>query len=70
MHHLPDEVEIADRLRHRLFRRAPAALVRILGRNCYTNGLKDVYEMLQLPTFVTQIGKLIDFKLLNDEIKI
>lgn len=52
----PDAEEKADLLRIRLFRHAPAALVRLVGRNSYMGSMKDVYDMLQLQTFVRQIG--------------
>eukprot|EP00210_Caulerpa_lentillifera_P002905 g2773.t1 len=52
----PDAKEVAEQLRVRLFRRAPAALVRLVGQNSYRNAMKDVYDMIQLKTFVRQIG--------------
>jgi len=51
-----DGPEVAENLRSRLFRHAPAALVSLVGRTNYMAAMKDVYDMLQLPTFVLQIG--------------
>jgi len=51
-----DAKEVADKLRVRLFRRAPAALVRLVGRNNYMKAMKEVYDMIQLKTFIRQIG--------------
>lgn len=51
-----DTREMAENLRTRLFRHAPAALVRLVGRRSYMGAMKDVYDMIQLPTFVRQIG--------------
>lgn len=51
-----DAAEVAEKLRTRLFRHAPAALVRLVGRHNYMGAMKDVYDLLQLPTFVRQIG--------------
>jgi len=51
-----DASDMAENLRTRLFRHAPAALVRLVGRRSYMVAMKDVYDMIQLPTFVRQIG--------------
>lgn len=51
-----DAVDVAEKVHHRLIHQAPPALVRIVGKGCYTNGMQDVYDMLQLPTFMTQMG--------------
>jgi sorting nexin-13 len=39
-----------------LFNRAPPALVRIVGRSRYTGAVKDIYHILQSPTFMAQLG--------------
>ena len=55
----PDAEEVARKLHDRLLLHPPAAivrLVRLLGRGSYMKAMKDVYDLLQLPTFVRQIG--------------
>ena len=52
----PDEEEMAERLRHRLIIQAPPAFTRLVGRGTYLRGMRDIHDMLQLPTFLTQIG--------------
>jgi len=39
-----------------LLRRAPTALVRLVGKGPYTEGVSDLYEMMQSPTFMRQLG--------------
>ncbi|GMH39284.1 hypothetical protein BSKO_07182 [Bryopsis sp. KO-2023] len=51
-----DAIDIAERVHHRVFAQAPPTLVRIVGKGLYTSGMQDVYDMLQSPTFVMQIG--------------
>ena len=55
----PDAEETAKKLYDRLLLHPPASiarLVRLLGRGSYMKAMKDVYDLLQLPTFVRQIG--------------
>ena len=40
----------------RLQTRAPPALLRLVGRQAYASGVQDVFDMLQSPTFVLQVG--------------
>lgn len=51
-----DEAEMAERLKHRLTGQAPPAFTSLIGRSTYQKGMRDIHDMLQLPTFVTQIG--------------
>ena len=51
-----DEAEMAERLKHRLTGQAPPAFTSLVGRSTYQKGMRDIHDMLQLPTFVTQIG--------------
>eukprot|EP00803_Ostreobium_quekettii_P004985 evm.model.scf_463.2 EVM.evm.TU.scf_463.2 scf_463:20967-31329(+) len=52
----PDEEEMAERLRHRLITQANPVFTRLLGKSTYLKGIQDLYDMLQLPTFMTQLG--------------
>ncbi|CAD7702485.1 unnamed protein product [Ostreobium quekettii] len=52
----PDEEEMVERMRHRLITQATPAFTHLLGKSTYLEGMQDVFDMLQLPTFVTQLG--------------
>mmetsp|Transcript_3152 Transcript_3152/g.8949 ORF Transcript_3152/g.8949 Transcript_3152/m.8949 type:complete len:184 (-) Transcript_3152:168-719(-) len=52
----PQEAQMAGRLKDIFFRHPNPTLVRIVGRTRYTNAMKDVYNILQSPTFMMQLG--------------
>eukprot|EP00873_Tetraselmis_striata_P010052 jgi/Tetstr1/430316/TSEL_020141.t1 len=52
----PEEVAAADKLKDIIFNQAPPSLVRIVGRSRYSSAAKDIYHILQSPTFMTQLG--------------
>lgn len=39
-----------------LLRNAPVALLRLVGRGAFSEGVQDVYEMMQSAAFVRQLG--------------
>lgn len=51
-----DGDEIAAAVKQLLETKAPAALVTLLGKQAYVDGVLDLYEMCQSPTFVSQLG--------------
>lgn len=51
-----DADELAGKVYARFLEHPPPALTRIVGKQCYSSGMQDVYDMLQLPTFMTQMG--------------
>ena len=51
-----DAEEVKEAVGELLLRRAPVALVRLVGRSPYNEGIHDLYEMLQSPIFVRQLG--------------
>lgn len=51
-----DAKKISEELRVRLFENLPVALVRLLGQKDLICAVKDIYDMLQMRTFVKQIG--------------
>ena len=51
-----DEEEVREAVWGALMKKAPATLVRLLGRTPYNEGVQDLYEMMQSPTFMRQLG--------------
>ncbi len=51
-----DGDEIAAAVKQLLETKAPAALVTLLGKQAYMDGVNDVFEMCQSETFVLQLG--------------
>lgn len=51
-----DSDEVREAVWALLMRRAPTALVRLVGRTPYNEGVQDLYELMQSPTFMRQLG--------------
>ncbi|KAL4430932.1 hypothetical protein ABPG75_006188 [Micractinium tetrahymenae] len=51
-----DEEEIREAVEQLLLRRAPAAVVRLIGKNAYASGMRDLFGMLQSSAFCYQLG--------------
>mmetsp|Transcript_13710 Transcript_13710/g.41406 ORF Transcript_13710/g.41406 Transcript_13710/m.41406 type:complete len:1265 (+) Transcript_13710:304-4098(+) len=51
-----DEDEIREALQQTLRARAPPALVSLVGRPAYSRGVQDIFDLLQSPTFLLQLG--------------
>lgn len=51
-----DEEEVSEAVLHLLLHRSPTPLVRLVGRGAYVNGVTDLWEMMQSPTLVRQLG--------------
>lgn len=51
-----DAEALAEAVKYEIMHAAPAALVHILGRQCYEKGVSDVYDVLQSETFLVQTG--------------
>ena len=51
-----DEEEVRSAVQQLLLSRAPTALLRLVGRGPYTEGVEDLYEMMQSPAFMKQLG--------------
>lgn len=51
-----DEDELREAVGELLFSRAPMALVRLVGKGPYTEGVQDLFEMMQSATFMRQLG--------------
>ncbi|KAI3433581.1 hypothetical protein D9Q98_003392 [Chlorella vulgaris] len=51
-----DEDEIREAVEALLLRRAPSALVRLIGRSAYASGMQDMFDMLQSQTFCHHLG--------------
>ncbi|KAG7671832.1 hypothetical protein Ndes2526B_g07257 [Nannochloris sp. 'desiccata'] len=51
-----DEEEVREAVWELLLRKAPSPLIRLVGRTPYNEGVQDLYEMIQSPTFMKQLG--------------
>jgi Sorting nexin C terminal/PX domain len=51
-----DEEEVREAVWELLLRKAPSPLLRLVGKTAYTEGVQDLYEMIQSPTFMKQLG--------------
>ena len=51
-----DTEELREAVWGLLMRRAPTALVRLVGRTPYNEGAQDLFELMQSPTFMRQLG--------------
>ncbi|EFN59116.1 hypothetical protein CHLNCDRAFT_137916 [Chlorella variabilis] len=51
-----DEDEIREAVEALLLRRAPTALVRLIGKNAYASGTRDLFDMLQSQTYCHHLG--------------
>jgi sorting nexin-13 len=51
-----DADEIREAVEAALLRRAPTTLVRLIGKNAYASGMRDLFDMLQSPAFCQQLG--------------
>ena len=54
--HPLDEEEVSEAVWELLMKKAPTALLRLVGRTPYAEGVQDLYEMIQSPTFMRQLG--------------
>jgi sorting nexin-13 len=51
-----DEEEVREAVWELLLRKAPGPLLRLVGKTPYNEGVQDLYEMIQSPTFMKQLG--------------
>lgn len=51
-----DGEEISEAVRDLLFKKPPFPLVSLVGRSTYNEGVQDLFEMLQSPIFMRQLG--------------
>ena len=51
-----DEEEVRSAVQELLLSQAPTPLLRLIGRNPYNEGVQDLYEMMQSPSFIKQLG--------------
>jgi len=51
-----DEEEVREAVWRLLLKKAPSPLLRLVGRTPYNEGVEDLYEMIQSPTFMKQLG--------------
>lgn len=54
--HQEDGDKIREAVRDLLFKKPPFPLVSLVGRNTYNEGVQDLFEMLQSPIFMRQLG--------------
>jgi len=51
-----DEEEVREAVWELLLKKAPSPLIRLVGKTPYNQGVQDLYEMIQSPTFMKQLG--------------
>jgi hypothetical protein len=51
-----DEEEVREAVWELLLKKAPSPLLRLVGKTPYTEGVQDLFEMIQSPTFMKQLG--------------